>query len=72
MDETAKCTLNGKTCLEYPEDGPYCCDGRDDDDRPCIPCDETNLKKPPGSAYTLAGTCEYGNIYKSRLAVNLF
>ena len=70
MDKTRQCTGNGYTCL--PNDGPKCCEGRNDDYRPCIPCDETNLKKPPGSVYILAGTCEYGIIYISPLAVTFF
>ena len=57
LNETRKCQKNGYTC--HLLDGPKCCKNRLVESRPCIPCDETKLRKPSGSSYSQAGTCEY-------------
>ena len=56
LSETMKCQSNGYTCL-LNVDGPGCCNNRQEEKRPCIPCDETLLKKSSGY-YNRAGSCD--------------
>ena len=51
-----KCQGNGYTCL-LNVDGPGCCTDRQEEKRPCVPCDETLLKKSSGY-YIRAGSCD--------------
>ena len=55
LNETRYCQLNGYTCTIY--DGPACCQGRSEETRPCVPCDETKLRKTDVLQYTTEGTC---------------
>ena len=68
LSETRKCQSDGYTC--HLNDGSSCCNARSPETRPCIPCDETMLKKPLGSIYSKAGTCDHkpGTIYFQGLA----
>ena len=57
LSETQKCQSDGYTC--HLNDGSSCCYARSPETRSCIPCDETYLKKPLGSIYSKAGTCDH-------------
>ena len=65
MSQTQKCQSSGKTCVlggiqdGFGPDGSACCSGRSEETRSCVPCDETKLKKPSGSVYTMAGSCNH-------------
>ena len=52
-----KCQGYGYTCL-LNVDGPGCCSSRQEEKRPCVPCDETYLKKSSGY-YNQAGSCDF-------------
>ena len=56
LSETRKCQSNGYTC--HLNDGAGCCNGRQEEKRQCVPCDETYLKKSSGY-YNRAGSCDY-------------
>ena len=57
LQDTLQCQLNGYTCTNG--DGARCCDGREDETRRCVPCDETRHKKPNGMKYVTPGNCEF-------------
>ena len=57
LSQTRKCQSDGYTC--HLNDGSSCCAARLPEIRSCIPCDETMLKKPLGSVYSKAGTCDH-------------
>jgi len=57
LSDTSGCTSDHYTCTS--KDGPNCCENRRKETRPCIPCDQTAMKKPENSAYTTKGSCEY-------------
>jgi len=63
LEDTLKCQLNGYTCT--PGDGGKCCDGRQEETRKCVPCDETHQKKPKGTTYTRSGTCKFESLASS-------
>ena len=54
--DTKECQSNGYTCVH--SDGSACCSGRQQETRPCVPCDETRLKKTDGLQYTTPGACD--------------
>ena len=56
LSETRKCKSGGYTC--HLNDGAGCCNGRQEEKRQCVPCDETYLKKSSGY-YNRAGSCDY-------------
>ena len=57
LSKTMKCQGYGYTCL-LNVDGPGCCSSRQEEKRPCVPCDETYLKKSSGY-YNQAGSCDF-------------
>jgi len=60
-EETKMCSINGYTCTMT--DGPKCCNGRIEETRKCIPCDETRLRRDVHQVYKTAGSCE---VYRCR------
>ena len=57
LQDTRGCQSNGYTCTDG--DGPSCCEGRPEELRNCVPCDETMQIKPNGAVYTTAGNCDF-------------
>lgn len=56
LKQTKKCSLKGYTCTAT--DGPECCNGRVEETRKCIPCDETRLRRDILEVYKTADSCE--------------
>lgn len=56
LEETKKCSIDDYTCIAL--DGPECCNGRLEDTRKCIPCDETMLRRGIHETYSTAGSCD--------------
>ena len=56
LQDTRKCQLDGYVCsIGDKED---CCNGKDVETRPCVPCDETRHRKTNGSEYINLGSCD--------------
>ena len=70
LPKTRMCQLNGYTCTFG--DDPNCCDGREEETRKCIPCDETIYKKPQGSKYTKAGNCEFKKAIGTQIIISKY
>ena len=62
LKDTMKCQKDGYTCI-LAGDGYQCCAGREPETRECVPCDQTMQKKPRGTKYVTAGTCDYERAY---------
>jgi len=56
LESTRKCSIQGYTCTAT--DGPECCNGRVEEKRKCIPCDETRLRRDIDQVYKTADSCE--------------
>ena len=57
ISENRRYQSNGFTCTDV--DGAGCSSGRYPEKRDCIPCDETEYKKPAGAKYLKSGSCRY-------------